>query len=57
MLLQDINPRVSVTLQGNITEDGLCIECEAADPEGVECGERVNGQDGLFRLSHPMLCR
>ena len=29
MLLQDVNPRVSVTCQGNITEDGLHIECEA----------------------------
>ena len=32
--MQDVNPRVSVTRQRNITEDGLCIECEARDPEG-----------------------
>ena len=31
--MQDVNPRVSVTCQRNITEDGLCIECEARDPE------------------------
>ena len=32
--LQDVNPRVSVTRQGNVTEDGLHIACEARDPEG-----------------------
>ena len=34
--------RVSVTCQGNIVEDGLHIDCEARDPEGVECVERAN---------------
>ena len=34
-LLQDVNRRVSVTCQRNVTEDGLHIECEARDPEGV----------------------
>ena len=34
LLLQDVNPRVSVTRQGNVTEDGLHIACEARDPEG-----------------------
>ena len=33
MLLQDVNPRVSAACQGNITDDGLHIECEARDPE------------------------
>ena len=42
MLLQDVNPRVSVTCQGNITEDGLHIECEVRDPEGLEYGERAS---------------
>ena len=46
--MQDVSPRVSVTLQGSITEDGLCIEYEARDAEAVE---RANGQDGLFRPS------
>ena len=42
MLLQDVNPRVSAACQGNITEDGLHIECEARDPEGLECGQRAS---------------
>ena len=39
---RDVNLKVSVTHQGNIAEDGLCIECEARDPEGVERTERPN---------------
>ena len=38
-MLQDVNPWVSVTHQGNIAYNGLHIECEVRDPEGVECGE------------------
>ena len=37
--MQDVNPWVSVTHQGNITDYGLHIECEVRDPEGVECEE------------------
>ena len=35
----DVNPWVSVTHQGNITDYGLHIECEVRDPQGVECEE------------------
>ena len=38
----NVSSSVSVTHQGNITEDELCIDCEVRDPEGVECGERAN---------------
>ena len=41
-LLLLLNPRVSVTCQGNIAENGLHIECEARGPEGMKCGERPN---------------
>ena len=41
-MLQDVNPWVSVTHQGNIAYNGLHIECEVRDPEGVECEERAN---------------
>ena len=34
-----LNPRISVTRQGNIAEDGLHIDGEARGPEGMECGE------------------
>ena len=37
--MQDVNPRVSVTHQGNIAEKGLHTGCEVRDPAGVECGE------------------
>ena len=50
--MQDVNPRVSVTHQGNITEDGLHIGCEARDPEeGWSVGREQIGQDVMFRLS------
>ena len=39
MLLQDVNPWVSVTHQGNIADNGLHTGCEVRDPAGVECGE------------------
>ena len=42
MLFQDVGQRFSVTHQRHITEDGLHIECEVRDPEGVDCGERAN---------------
>ena len=42
LLLQEVNPRVSVTHEGNVEDDGLCIECEVRDPEGPECGEIAN---------------
>ena len=41
-MLQDVNPWVSVTHQGNIAYDGLHIECEVRDPEGLEYGERAS---------------
>ena len=37
--MQDVNPRVSVTHQGNIADNGLHTGCEVIDPAGVECGE------------------
>ena len=38
----NVSSSVSVTHQGNITEDELCIDSEVRNPEGVECGERAN---------------
>ena len=35
-----------LTHQGNVVEDGLCIYCEAEDPEGMQCMKRAVGQDG-----------
>ena len=55
MLLQDVSPRVSVILQGSITEDGLCIEYEARDAEAVE---RANWPRWPVQaVSHPMFCK
>ena len=48
-----LNPRISVTRQGNIAEDGLHIDGEARGPEGMECGE-INEMMPV-RLSHPTL--
>ena len=42
MLLQEVNPMVSVTHQGNITSDGLHVECKVRELEEVDCGERAN---------------
>ena len=30
-----------LTHQGSIVEDGLHVDCEARDPEGVGCKERA----------------
>jgi len=43
--MQDVNPRVSVTHQGNIAEGGLHIECEVRDPE-------VWGESELAKMAH-----
>ena len=43
--MQDVNPRVSATHQGNIAEDGLHIEYEVRDPE-------VWGESELAKMAH-----
>ena len=43
--MQDVNPRVSVTHQGNIAEGELHIECEVRDPE-------VWGESELAKMAH-----
>ena len=40
--LQNVSSRVRVTCQGNITEDGLSIDSEVRDPEGVKYRVRAN---------------
>ena len=51
-------PKVSVTHQGTITEDGLHIRCEARDPEGGwSVGRQHIGQDVTFSLSPPTFCK
>ena len=45
LLFQDVHPRVSVTRQGNIAEDGLHIEYEVRDPE-------VWGESELAKMAH-----
>ena len=42
LVLQNVGSRVRVTCQGNITEDGLSIDSEVRDPEGVKYRERAN---------------
>ena len=48
-----LDPRISITRQGNIAEDGLHVDGEARDREGAECGE-INKMMPV-RLSHPTL--
>ena len=45
LLLWGAGPGAGVTHQGGIVEDGLQVDCEARDPEGVECREVSLHQD------------
>ena len=38
--------KASVTHQEGITEDGLSVDCEVREPEGVACREIAINQDG-----------